>query len=84
MKKRRFLLLAGVISLLAAGCRPQRGAGMYDVVVVGGTLASVLDGLGPGTTGPGGALPHYTQNYLSSPTQPEIQPSVAVLAQSGR
>ena len=36
MNKLRFLLLAGVLFLLAAGCRSQGGSGLYDVVVVGG------------------------------------------------
>ena len=35
-----------------------------------GTLASVLDGLGPVATGHGGVLPLF---ILSSPTQPEIR-----------
>ena len=34
--KRGLILVAGMISLLAAGCRPGGGTPVYDVVVVGG------------------------------------------------
>jgi hypothetical protein len=47
MKKWTFLLLAGILSLLAAGCRTGGGTPVYDVVVVGGghTVGARIEGV---------------------------------------
>ena len=47
MKKWAFLLLAGILSLLAAGCRTGGGTPVYDVVVVGGghTVGARIEGI---------------------------------------
>ena len=51
MNKLRSLLFAGVLCLMAAGCRSNGSSGIYDVVVVGGGPAGIGAALAAAETG---------------------------------
>ena len=72
MNKLRFLLLTGVLSLLAAGCRPQGGSGLYDVVVVGGGPAGIGAALAAAKTGARTALLERDSRIGGTTVQAEV------------
>lgn len=72
MNKLRFLLLAGVLSLLAPGCRPGDGSPVYDVVVVGGGPAGIGAALAAAETGARTALIERDSRIGGTTVQAEV------------
>lgn len=72
MNKLRFLFLTGILSLLAAGCRPGGGSPVYDVVVVGGGPAGIGAALAAAETGARTALVERDSRIGGTTVQAEV------------
>lgn len=72
MKKWTFLLLSGILSLVAAGCRTEGGTPVYDVVVVGGGPAGIGAALAAAETGARTALLERDSRVGGTTVQAEV------------
>jgi flavin-dependent dehydrogenase len=72
MKKWPFLLLSGILSLLATGCRTGGGTPVYDVVVVGGGPAGIGAALAAAETGARTALLERDSRVGGTTVQAEV------------